>query len=214
MENNQPNFEVAQNIRLTKTNRLDKRTETSKANAEKARLKKLEKLAEKRKMIQIQVESETDSDYDSESSESDSENVYERKVKNDRAPAPVEKKRGRGRPTKEEEKQHRDYINAITDATLRAVKLQEEDRKAVAKAKREAVRMAKASGTYVNKGRGRPFKPTLEKKPEPTPEKPRFSECFGKSGGELVERKEVVKPEPVEKKETAKTEPRGAFVFC
>jgi len=188
MENNQLNFEVAQNARLTKTNRLDRRTETSKANAEKARLKKLEKLTERRKTIQVQIETDSDSD-----SDFDSESENERKVIHENK---VPKKRGRGRPTKEEEKRNIELINAITDSTVRAIKLQEQERKAVAKAKREAVRKAKVDGTYVNKGRGRPFKPTIEKKPvETTPQK--------EEPLELVEKKEVAKPES-----------RGAFVFC
>lgn len=182
--------------RLTKTNRPDKRSETSRANAEKARLTKLEKLAEKKRMIII--ESETDSDYDSDdsddSSKSDDEKVDPQQVIKQRQ---KNTKRRVGRPTKAEELKQKELIEAITDATARAIKLQELERKATAKAKREAVRKAKADGTYVNKGRGRPFK-TNEQVVAPKEQE-----------------QKVVEPKEQEEKPSEKTtQSRGAFVFC
>lgn len=154
-------------VMLTKTNKPDKRTETSRANALKARMAKLNKLALKKAEDQKKREeakrireesSGSDTSADESAGDSDSEDELD-----------VIPRRKVGRPKKSEEAtlaearlqalQQSRNIENLTDAVRLALKKEELERKAKAKAKRDAIKKAKADGTYVAKGRGRPFLP-------------------------------------------------------
>jgi len=144
---------VPRGVKFTKSGRPDRRSLTSRTNAEKARNQRSVKRQEKK--VIVEPEETTDSSDD----EEDELVLVPRKK--------VEK------PKKVQEVKappitHDELVETLTKTVAKTLKMNEQERKTKAKAKREAVKKAKAEGTYVPQTRGRPVKhDNVEQKAQP-----------------------------------------------
>lgn len=161
-------------VRLTKKGVPDKRSLSSRTNAIKAREAKLKKQAQKKEIMIDDIQEENDSDSVNTDSESEDEEV---KILREQLSTRVDVKaakttrsqsaRGSGdrsspfvAPTPQYKLE--DIADTVAQSVTKTFKNAADEKKALAKAKRDAIKKAKAEGTYVPKPRGRPKKETTK----------------------------------------------------
>jgi len=207
-------------VRLTKKGVPDKRSLSSRQNAVKAREAKLKKLAQKRDIIDTNFEDVAEIDEQDESSESESsEESEDDEIKELREQLAKRVKTKKLMKTFKSEEQEvkapqnvslDDLADTVAKTVTKTLKVTAEEKKAIAKAKREATKKAKAEGTYVPKPRGRPPKSQKDQTGGRTSTKtePVVADYVQKVTGEVVSKSEILAEKPEKKMET----PSKAFI--